>query len=277
MSRTIRGLGALGILVALVGGVPLALARFVGRPWPRPLPSVETIWSSMRAGDISDTTVVKALAVLIWISWARLTLSVLIEVFARTTRVETPRITGLGSTQQWAAGLIAAIVLLIGAVPRAALASGQVNSRAPISAALLHTDPVRQPVAGAERAERAPEHAPAAVRAVRHDVVPAATVHVVERHESFWSIAEDELGDGARWREIVDLNSGHEVAPGVVFDGTTSRLLPGWVLVVPDAVPAGRGSAAVLDPAVRVVRVEQGDTLSEIAEDELGDALAWPQ
>ena len=57
---------------------------------------------------------------------------------------------------------------------------------------------------------------------------------MVQRYESFWSIAEDALGD-ARWHEIVAFNKGHQVAPGEVFDGTANRLLPGWELLIPSA------------------------------------------
>ena len=291
MSRIFRGLCGLVGMVALLVGVPIALVRFVGRPWPRPLPSVDTIWKSIQAGDISDGTVVKALAVLIWIAWVRLAVSIVIEVAARVAGGQTPRITGLGSAQQWAAGLVAAVILLIGAAPRAAVASAASGPR-PISRALLQTDPGRPAGGTATRFDVAPK-ATVADFARRPAPTPTTSAHVVRPYESFWSIAEDELGDGARWREIVDLNRGLEVAPGVTFDGTASRLLPGWVLLVPtkEANSSSVGpsttstpvDAAEFDadpksaPEVHTVRVERGDTLSEIAEDQLGDAAAWPQ
>ncbi len=34
----------------------------------------------------------------------------------------------------------------------------------------------------------------------------APTIHVVVAGESLWSIAADELGDGARWRELAERN-----------------------------------------------------------------------
>ncbi|HEY4332880.1 MAG TPA: hypothetical protein VGM78_09940, partial [Ilumatobacteraceae bacterium] len=114
------------------------------------------------------------------------------------------------------------------------------------------------------------------------------------------------LGDGSRWKEIVELNRGHEVAPGVVFDGSPDRLLPGWRLLVPsdsptvavpDSAPTARPVSAAA-PATSAtsaapiaadhtmgagtehsgettVRVERGDTLSEIAAERLGDANDW--
>ena len=306
MRRIVRGLAAVVALAALLGGVPMALSRFVGRPWPSPLPSLDTIWSSIQAGDISDTTVIKALAVLVWIAWARLALSIVVEVGARIAGSPTPRVAGLGSAQRWAAGLVAAVILMISVSPRGALAATAPAGPRPIPAALLQPEPIRPAMAAPSRFEFALESAAAGAMIAR-PVAPVVTAtHTVERHESFWSIAEVELGDGARWREIVELNRGIEVSPGVVFDGTPSRLVPGWVLLVPSdgAADAPAGSAPPVSPAApapvpdpatvpevasepsapvpeaavpeRIVVVERGDTLSEIA-DELGDASDWPE
>ena len=238
MRRLVRAIGALIALAGLLVGVPLALATLVGRPWPRPMPSLDTVWRAIRAGDISDTTVIKALAVIVWIAWARLAVSVVIEVVARLGGRPAPRVGVLGSTQYWAAALIAAITL-VGISPRPAAAAHSPNTPRPIPAALLQlsaVDEVRLP----NRHERQFEYAaavdvgpervaavddrvgpagatsqPDRARALDRDREPAVsggsavqtTVHVVRRYESFWSIAEDTLGDGSRWREIVELLS----------------------------------------------------------------------
>jgi hypothetical protein len=55
--------------------------------------------------------------------------------------------------------------------------------------------------------------------------------HVVERGESLWSIAEDELGDGARWRGIFAANEGRTFDDGrQLLDPDLIR--PGWMLDV---------------------------------------------
>ncbi len=313
MTRIARGVAALLALGALLFGVPFALSTLVGRPWPRPLPSVETIWASIQSGDISDATVIKALALLIWIAWARLAVSVVIEIGARLAGADAgaPRVTGLGSAQKWAAGLVAAVVLLVGVGPRGATAAttpvSSSGARA-ISAALLQADPVRPNMAAPAGYEVGLGSAAAAGFFDRIAVRESITTHIVQRHESFWSIAEDELGDGARWRELVAVNRGREVAPGVIFDGTPERLLPGWILIVPsnrgvsgpivspdqvpvpslpaidaaqpdhssiDTVPADAVVAPTVAPVT--VRVEPGDTLSGIADERLGDPAAWPR
>ncbi len=254
-SKSLRGAFSLLALAALLVGVPAALVAFVGRPWPAVLPPARTIWQSLKAGDISDATVIKALAVVIWLAWIRLALSIVVEVVARLAGNATPRVRGLGSFQHWAAALVAGVVLLVG-VGSKTPASASAAPR-PIAVALLDTSwtPAESPVLA-----QSDVPAPAAADVAHRD-------HVVQRNESFWSIAETTLGDGVRWREIVDLNRGVEVAPGVIFDGTANRLLPGWVLRVPD--PGGTVAA-------RTVVVEAGDTLAEIAAATLGDADAWP-
>lgn len=56
--------------------------------------------------------------------------------------------------------------------------------------------------------------------------------YVVERGDTFWSLAEATYGDGRHWQKIRELNLGREVAPGVVMD-ERSDLSTGWAIVLP--------------------------------------------
>ena len=277
VAARLRGVAALLALVALIGGVPVLLGRVVGRPWPQPFPPLEVIWRSLRSGNISDGAVLKALAVVMWIAWARLAISVGVEVIARVAGIHVPRVIGLGRAQHWAAALVASVVLVVGVSPHPSAAapwSPGIPMPRPIAAGLLehHTAPAASPIRVSADRGRIRWEAPTPV--------PRATLHVVQRHESFWSIAEDALGDGSRWREIVALNAGREVAPGVVFSGTPDRLLPGWALLVPDEATPTNGVSATTNTGTadaHTVVVTPGDTLSGIAEHELGDAAEWPR
>ena len=80
--------------------------------------------------------------------------------------------------------------------------------------------------------------------------------HVVVTGDNLSSIAEAELGDAGRYREIYELNRGVP-QPGGDALRDPELLKPGWVLQLP-------GSDEVI--------VRPGQTLSEIARDRLGDS-----
>lgn len=54
----------------------------------------------------------------------------------------------------------------------------------------------------------------------------------VARGDTYWSLAEETLGDGKRWPDIRAMNMGRQVAEGV-FLSSESVLRPGWRIVIP--------------------------------------------
>jgi nucleoid-associated protein YgaU len=84
--------------------------------------------------------------------------------------------------------------------------------------------------------------------------------YTVQSGDTLSGIAQQQLGDASRWPEIFLLNR---------FIRHPDRISPGQVLTLPDDTPT--------QPPPRLYIVRRGDTLSGIAQRELGDASRWPE
>jgi nucleoid-associated protein YgaU len=67
----------------------------------------------------------------------------------------------------------------------------------------------------------------------------AAAMYTVRPHDSLWTIAADQLGDGKRYAEIVTLNRGRPQADGGALTDPDS-IHPGWTLRLPAPAPDRR-------------------------------------
>ena len=91
---------------------------------------------------------------------------------------------------------------------------------------------------------------------------PTSTrTYTVKAGDTLTHIAQNELGDGARWAEIFLMNRSIIRHP--------DRIFVGQVLTLPSGPP--------VVPAPRIYVIRQGDTLSAIAQQELGDSSRWPE
>jgi nucleoid-associated protein YgaU len=82
------------------------------------------------------------------------------------------------------------------------------------------------------------------------------TIVTVKPGDSLWKFAASRLGDGRRWRELLTLN------PGLP---NPDLLEVGSQMVVP----------ASFAPVLAKYTVRQGDSLSTIAQTQLGHGTAW--
>ncbi|MEV7177816.1 hypothetical protein [Kitasatospora sp. NPDC093679] len=264
------------LLAAILAGIPYGLVRFIGWPLPTSVPTLNDLQQNVGTGTLIDV-----LAVLVWLLWAQFMVCVIVELRAALSGVDmSVRLPAAGASQLLARKLVTTM-LLVGA---GALTVGQAASA---SAAPLQQGPVPQVAAlaaavpGSAAQTGTVQSAPAAAASG-----PVYTVHAStgSHHETLWDIAERYLGDGKRFGEIFELNK-DRVQPdgGRMTDAGLVRA--GWQLRLPaDAqnVPGTArptGSAAQAGPAAgqHTVTVEQGDTLSKIAEEELGDGDAYPK
>ncbi|MGW6216464.1 LysM peptidoglycan-binding domain-containing protein [Streptomyces sp. NPDC055109] len=270
--RIVKAVISLIALAAAVAGLPYLLA------WATPVIWAATHDDLTHLLDRQDTgaVVLLLLAAVGWIGWAQFTFCTIRELIAqlrgRTWRA--PR--GLGASQRAAALLIGSILVLL---PTGTALASDAQATPSATAAHQSGQPARSP-----QATSAPSSAASTTSAPSSAAPTTYTVKETRPAQSLWGIAERELGDGERWREIAALNQGRTMADGDTFQ-SSSFLQPGWQLLMPDiSAPADgiRTQQAATAPTAEtaqpehVVTVRPGDSLSKIAETELGDGGDWP-
>jgi nucleoid-associated protein YgaU len=87
---------------------------------------------------------------------------------------------------------------------------------------------------------------------------PKLNVVVVKPGDSLWKLAEENLGKGTRWRELLAVN------PAIV---DANRIDAGSQIFLPSIASSFR-------TATRII-VRKGDTLSQIAQTQFGRASLW--
>ena len=249
--RRFTGLLAAMLLVGILIGLPVVLVKVGGNPLPEQLPSLSELGRALTSPD-DGTLAVAAISLIAWMAWLILAGSILIEAASRLRGITTPALPGLRPPQLAARSLVTAALLLFAATPQQLQHPG---------------GPAAQPVATAGH-----NHGPAEAQ---HHITDAHTVtaagnrgkvetvrYRVRSGDSLWSIARDQLGSGARYSEIAELNT-------KVLGGRPDFITPGTILRLPTTTRPDR--------AAHRVTVQRGDTLSEIAEEELGDADRYPE
>lgn len=273
----LRGLTSLLATLALFVGVPLLLVVSVGWPLPTALPSMDALETAAQSG-VDDQVIIKILAVIAWIAWSQLALALIAEAVALVRGRQATRLPVLPAVQVAAAHLVAGVLLLV-STPQPARAVAQppplpvmaevtATTTLPAEYSFAHLDDVTD---GLVDARGSPVAAPAVEQ-------PTITV---QRHDSYWSIAERTLGDGLRWREILDLNAGRTLADGTTISAGDDTIHSGWILLLPGdatvepvaAQSNGSGPAIAEADDLTTVVVEPGDNLWSISEDRLDDDL----
>ena len=253
MARLIRGLGSLAVLLLGIAGVPLALAFLGGNPLLH-----ELSWSAMREAlfaPVDGVVLVGLITIIGWLAWLVFTLSVISELVALVSRQRVRiRLPGLAAPQRFAAGLLISVITML-SVPQAVQAD-----RYPEQPVVTKIAPQEPGPLIVEPSEALTPQAAAAPRTERVD--DDGRHHVVQSGDDLWSLAERYYGNGRDWRKIAAANP-------TVLTGGPDRLQIGWRLKIPDLDNDSRLGHQ------RMITVRRGDTLSAIAERELGAASRW--
>ncbi len=233
----LAGVFAVVVLLALTVGVPFGLIRVFGAPLPHSMPGL-----SVLTHQLDIFAILKVLSVLVWLAWLQLVWCVIAEIRAAVRNTGMPAQVPLaGGTQAVVHRLVTAALLLFAATTAISPAfAHQAPPRAAhsISATAGRGSPAgRGSTAGA--AQSIPDARPPQM--VGHpEIAPQPRVEKIyvvappagRYHESLWEIAQNHLGDGRRYREIFELNSGRVQPDGSKLT-IASLIRPGWVLVMP--------------------------------------------
>ncbi|SDP61071.1 LysM domain-containing protein [Pedococcus dokdonensis] len=269
----LTGLIAALTIVAIVIALPITLLAVGANPLPDTWPTLDQARTALTSPD-DGTLALGALRVLGWAAWLFLTGSIALEILARARGVRAPRLPGLHAPQAAAAGLVGAAILLFVTAPltgtpaQAAPMTTHVTTQTVTNAAAR----AATPVTGADQGSPTPEPAratPSHTHATTARPDPATVEHVVERGETLWSLAERYLGAGIRYTELADLNRD-------VLGPNPGFLTVGQVLQVPTG-ESSTGAQSDTQMAGHVVTVRRGDTLSQIAQEQLGNGDKYPE
>ncbi|MDP3507319.1 MAG: LysM peptidoglycan-binding domain-containing protein [Candidatus Melainabacteria bacterium] len=91
--------------------------------------------------------------------------------------------------------------------------------------------------------------------------------YTIRSGDNLWNIAKDNLGDATKWGDIYKMNAD-------VLGANPELIRPGTTIQLPGAESADIASAATPGAAGQYT-VQSGDTLWDIAHDQLGDATKW--
>ena len=261
--KRLQGLAALLLLLGIVLGAPVGLIT-VGAALD--LPSIGEWGQALTRPDREGTFLVAALLLVAWVAWALLVASIVLEAVAWARSTRPPTVPGLRLPQMAAHGLIATVALLFTASPVAVAVDAPSVIAAGVQSPVTAT--ITSPVA--DDALAAPSAADTTTQTATAATETAPRSYTVAPGDTLWGIAESQLGDGARYKEIVALNTGRLQPDGATL-GPDNWVYAGWELLLPP-------TNAALDAAVtRDYLVAEGDTLWDIAQAELGDGDRYPE
>ena len=260
----IKGLIATAATLALLIAVPAALATFVG--WP--VDNLINVFTDPLMSDNTkvDTLLRYGLGAIAWFAWVQLTWALLVEMIAVARGRVANRVPVLPGIQLTARKLVAAATLTVTVFTTSPVAAGNLAALTTPAPALEY-NPATTATGYQNDTQSSSDPASS---------IDAPTI-TVRPGDTFWSLSEQLLGDGLRWKEIRTVNLGRSMADGTVINDRTESLSPGWELILPDdaVIPLATDTPDAPDTVEEVadgeIRVVEGDHFWSIAEDILSE------
>lgn len=228
--RTLKGLGALLVLLLLMVGIPAALILFAGNP----IPTMPELQQALTGVDFGGTFLLGTILPLIgWGFWASFVFSVLVEARAALNNVTAPQLAGLRPQQALAGALVAAVLAIGAGTPATAMTAQPSTNGSSISTQLEDT-----PTQPTDQAD--------------------ARQYTIQTGDTLWGVAEQKLGDGSRWSELAEGLKNRPQADGTTMSDP-NLIYVGWTVELPGDQTASSGQrTAPTDQAT-----DQPDVASE--------------
>lgn len=187
MMQRIKGLAALLLILAILAGAPALLVAMGSNPlqissWPI-LQQLTRLFTAPDDGSM----LLGLLKLVAWLAWLTLAVMLVIEIIAALRGVKAPTMPGLRAPQGLLRGLVATAALVFVTAPLAGGIATAAPTPAPASA------PAPQQVTTAQHVTAPTE---------KQKPAKADKTISVKKGDTLWDIAEDKLGDGARYPEI---------------------------------------------------------------------------
>lgn len=236
MSRTttiVRGLGALAWLLIVLVVIPAALVTLGGNPLPASLPSGQDVLSTLTSAD-DGTVLISAAVIVAWLGWASFAIPLLVQLACSITRIRAPRLPGLSFQQQRANLTVAALAAMI------SIGGASAATAAPASSADVATTSTLSSASHSAAATSTTTQRSSSTSTVQDE--SKTSVHTVAAGDTLWGIADEELGDGAKYDELLDA-SASITQPGGQHLSDPDLIQPGWTINVPAQASASNDSA----------------------------------
>ncbi|WP_046471383.1 LysM peptidoglycan-binding domain-containing protein [Allosalinactinospora lopnorensis] len=248
-----RGLAATALLVAIVLGIPALLLTFGGFPLPDRVPTWAEIADLLSRPD-DGSLFIGVLTWVAWVAWLVLTVLIALEAITQLRGMPPIQLPGMGWLQVAVAGLVSPAII--------GLSGGTANAEeSPVVAVVAYQSP-----GGPAHQESQQEEDTDAQEADASDPATKQRLYTVQPGDSYWRIAENQLGDPERYTEIVAANKGRAMPDGTVLSGE-EFLAPGWELLLPVADQEQHEPEDSSEETVHTVKA--GETLSAIASEHL--------
>ena len=215
--RTLKGLGALLVLLLLMVGIPAALILFAGNP----IPTMPELQQALTGVDFGGTFLLGTILPLIgWGFWASFVFSVLVEARAALNNVTAPQLAGLRPQQALAGALVAAVLAIGAGTPATAMTAQPSTNGSSISTQLEDTQLEDTPSQPTDQAD--------------------ARQYTIQTGDTLWGVAEQKLGDGSRWSELAEGLKNRPQADGTTMSDP-NLIYAGWTVELPGDQTASSG------------------------------------